>query len=177
MPIYTGGGDEGTTALRSGIRVSKTHPRIEAYGTVDELNAVIGIARGELATDVDAILADVQEALHILQAELATPDPADRDVRIRDDHVSALEDAIDEADEELDPLQSFIIPGGTDDGARLHHARTVCRRAERRVLALGERESIRDNAIIYLNRLSDLLFVLGRLVNHRAGVEEQSPHY
>lgn len=177
MPIYTGGGDEGTTALRSGVRVSKTHPRIEAYGSVDELNAVIGIARGDLDADVEETLADVQDHLHVLQAELATPDPADRDVRIDEEHASALEDAIDEADAELEPLRSFIIPGGSEAGSRLHHARTVCRRAERRVLGLGERESVSEDAIVYLNRLSDLLFVLARLVNHRAGVEEQTPNY
>ena len=177
MTIYTGGGDEGTTGLRSGVRVSKTHPRIEAYGTVDELNAVVGMARADDADEVDQLLGDVQQTLHVIQAELAEPDPAESDVRIDDERVSQLEAAIDRGETDLEPLQSFILPGGSELGARLHHARTVCRRAERRVLALAEHESINSSVLIYLNRLSDLLFVYARLVNARAGIEEEQPDY
>ncbi|PSP77065.1 ATP:cob(I)alamin adenosyltransferase [Halobacteriales archaeon QS_1_68_20] len=177
MKIYTRRGDEGKTDLRGGDRVSKTSPRVEAYGTVDEVNAVVGLAYPTGYDDVDEWLGEVQNHLHIVQAEFATPDDDTDTPTIRDEHVEALEAWIDEADEELEPLQSFIFPGGAEPGSRLHHARSVCRRAERRAVALANDEEIDETAVAYLNRLSDALFAFARLVNQREGVEERSPTY
>lgn len=177
MKVYTGRGDEGMTDLRDAARVSKTSPRIEAYGTLDEANALIGTIRPAGYDDVDEWLERVQNHLHIVQAEFATPDASEAEPRIRDEHVEQLEAWIDEADEELDPLESFVLPGGGETGARLHHARTVVRRAERRAVALAADNPVNDAAIAYLNRLSDALFVFGRLVNKRDGVPEENPTY
>jgi cob(I)alamin adenosyltransferase len=177
MKIYTGRGDEGQTDLRDMSRVSKASPRIEAYGTADELNAVVGRVRPTGYNDVDDQLREIQNHLHVVQADFANPDPDEDDPTVHEDHVEQLEDWIDAYDEELEPLESFILPGGSDGGARLHHARTVCRRAERRAVALEADENINDTAVTYLNRLSDALFVLGRVVNQRDGVPEESPTY
>ncbi|WP_115863047.1 cob(I)yrinic acid a,c-diamide adenosyltransferase [Halorussus litoreus] len=177
MKIYTGRGDEGQTDLRDMSRVSKASPRIEAYGTVDELNALLGRARPTGHDDVDDRLGEVQNHLHVVQADFANPEPDEDDPVIREDHVEQLEAWMDGFDEELDPLQSFILPGGSEAGASLHHARTVCRRAERRAVALEAEEEINDEAVTYLNRLSDALFVFGRVVNQRDGVPEESPTY
>ncbi|MFB6122058.1 MAG: cob(I)yrinic acid a,c-diamide adenosyltransferase [Haloferacaceae archaeon] len=177
MKIYTGRGDEGMTDLRDMSRVSKTSARIEAYGTVDEANALVGTARPTGYDDVDAWLEAVQNHLHVVQADFANPDPDEDDPRVRADHVDQLESWIDEATEELDPLQSFVLPGGSETGATLHHARTVSRRAERRAVALAADEAINEEAIAYLNRLSDALFTFARLVNERDGVPEESPSY
>ncbi|MFA1612224.1 cob(I)yrinic acid a,c-diamide adenosyltransferase [Halobellus rubicundus] len=177
MKIYTGRGDEGMTDLRDMSRVSKTSARIEAYGTVDEANAVIGTARPTGYDDVDETLERVQNHLHIVQADFANPTPEEDDPVVTAEHVEELEDAIDEADEELEPLTSFILPGGSESGAALHHARAVVRRAERRAVALAADEPVNEEAIRYLNRLSDALFVFGRLVNARDGVPEESPSY
>jgi cob(I)alamin adenosyltransferase len=179
MKIYTRRGDEGKTDLRGGDRVSKTSPRVEAYGTVDEVNAVLGVASPTGYDDVDEWLGEVQNHLHIVQAEVATPGD-DADVpRIDEAHVDRLEGWIDAADEELEPLGSFIVPGGAEAGSRLHHARAVCRRAERRAVALAETdgEAVNADAVAYLNRLSDALFTLARLVNQREGVAEHEPSY
>lgn len=178
MKIYTGTGDEGMTGLRDGTRISKTSPRIEVYGTVDELNAIIGTVRPTDHDQIDTILAEIQNHLHILQAEFANPDPDDDDPEIGADHVAAVEGWIDEIDDQLPPLRSFVLPGGSESGARLHHARTVCRRAERRAVAFAaENPPANDQAMVYLNRLSDCLFVLARRVNSLDGVEEESPTY
>ena len=177
MKIYTGRGDEGMTDLRDMSRVSKTSARIEAYGTVDEANALIGTARPTGYGDVDVTLESIQNQLHIVQADFANPDPDKDDPQVTAAHVESLEDAIDEAEAELDPLESFILPGGSDAGAALHHARAVTRRAERRSVALAADEPVNDEAIRYLNRLSDGLFVLARLVNARDDVPEESPTY
>jgi cob(I)alamin adenosyltransferase len=177
MKIYTRRGDEGNTDLRGGDRVSKTSPRVEAYGTVDEVNAVVGVAYPTGHDDVDEWLGAVQNHLHIVQAEFATPDRDADSPRIADEHVDQLEAWIDEVDEELEPLQSFIVPGGSDPGARLHHARAVCRRAERRAVALAGDEEVNETTVAYLNRLSDALFTFARLVNQREGVEERAPTY
>ncbi|MFB6252126.1 MAG: cob(I)yrinic acid a,c-diamide adenosyltransferase [Halobellus sp.] len=177
MKIYTGRGDEGMTDLRDMSRVSKTSPRIEAYGTVDEANALIGTARPTGYDDIDETLQDVQNHLHIVQADFANPTPEDDDPVVNTAHVDELEDAIDEAEEELDPLESFILPGGSDAGATLHHARAVVRRAERRAVDLAADNPVNGEAIRYLNRLSDALFVLARLVNAREDVPEESPTY
>ena len=178
MKIYTGRGDEGMTYLRDMSRVSKTSPRIEAYGTVDELNSVVGRARPTGHDDIDEKLAAVQNHLHIIQADFANPDTGDEDApHVEGRHVEKLEAWMDAYDEELDPLESFILPGGGDAGARLHHARSVCRRAERRAVALAGDQPVNDAAVTYLNRLSDALFVWARLVNKREGVREESPEY
>lgn len=177
MTIYTRRGDEGRTELRAGQQVSKASPRIESYGTVDELNALIGRVRPTGHVDVDADLAEIQNDLHVIQAELAHPDSADEDPAIQPGDVDRLEGWIDGHEEELEPLRAFILPGGGASGSGLHHARAVCRRAERRVIALDEVEPVSGALIAYLNRLSDLLFVLARLCNARDGVREESPRY
>lgn len=178
MTIYTGRGDEGQTDLRDMQRVSKGSPRIEAYGNVDELNSLLGMIRPTDYDDVDEILRAVQNHLHIVQADFANPTPEEGDPVIEDEHVEQLEDWIDEATAELEPLDSFILPGGSDSGARLHLARAVCRRAERRSVVLQSEEAeMNEQAVVYLNRLSDLLFTLGRLVNERDGVPEENPTY
>jgi len=177
MTIYTGRGDEGKTDLRDLSRVSKTNPRIEAYGVVDEANSLIGTARPSGYDDVDDWLASVQNHLHIIQSEFATPEPSEDDPQIRTEHVDQLEEWIDAADDELEPLTSFILPGGGDSGAALHHARAVTRRAERRAVTLAQQESINGEAVTYLNRLSDGLFTFARLVNARDGIPEESPTY
>jgi cob(I)alamin adenosyltransferase len=174
MKIYTKTGDDGDTGLFGGPRVRKDHPRIEAYGTVDELNAVLGLVRTQsLPTDVDVLLERVQNELFDLGAELATPEPAKFGMTaIGDEQSSRLEAAIDRFETELEPLKQFILPGGTPAAAYLHLARTVCRRAERMLVSLDHSEEISPGTIIYLNRLSDLLFVAARLVNHRAGTPD-----
>jgi len=165
MKIYTGRGDAGQTDLRNMDRVSKTSPRIEAYGTVDEANSVIGMVRPSGYDDVDGYLKRIQNHLHIVQADLANPDPDEDDPQMTAERVEQLEEWIDSYDEELEPLRSFILPGGSDSGARLHHARAVCRRAERAAVALAASASVGAPALRYLNRLSDLLFVASRRAN------------
>ena len=178
MKIYTKTGDDGTTGLFGGGRVSKDDLRVEAYGTADELNALLGVARaaGPDAT-VDRTLTRIQVDLFVLGAELAT-NPGHKKQKGRgvdqvfEEDVQLLEADIDRAQDELPPLTSFILPGGTACGAALHHARVVCRRAERCVITLSKREPVRPEVIRYLNRLADLLFVLARLVSHRDGRPE-----
>ncbi len=178
MKIYTGRGDEGLTDLRNMERVSKASGRIEAYGSVDEVNALVGKVRPTGHEDIDEQLRSIQNHLHIVQADFANPDPDEGDPRVREKHVDAVESMIDSYDDELDPLESFILPGGSDPGARLHHARAVCRRAERRAVSFAAEESgVNDTAVIYLNRLSDTLFTLARVVNQREGVPEENPSY
>jgi cob(I)alamin adenosyltransferase len=177
MTIYTGRGDDGETDLRDMSRVSKSSHRIEAYGTVDEANALIGTVRPTGHDDLDALLETVQNHLHVVQADLANPDPDPDDPAVDSDHVEALEARIDEFDGELEPLRSFVLPGGGRAGAALHHARTVVRRAERRTVDLARSEPINEIVVTYLNRLSDLLFTLGRVANARDGESEESPSY
>ncbi|SDR08940.1 cob(I)yrinic acid a,c-diamide adenosyltransferase [Natronobacterium texcoconense] len=177
MPIYTGRGDDGETDLRDMSRVSKTSPRIEAYGTVDELNALLGSVRPTGYDDVDDQLRTIQNHLHVVQADFANPDPEEDDPVIREEHVETVEEWIDDHDDELEPLTSFILPSGSNHGSRLHHARAVCRRAERRAVELAEEEQINEQAVQYLNRLSDGLFTLARVVNQRDGETEEAPQY
>jgi len=178
MKIYTKTGDKGDTGLFGGGRVPKNHPRVEAYGDVDELNAAIGLARSiELMPRVDEVLVPIQRDLFAIGALLATPDREKMrqhlaKARIDDERIEQLEHAIDDGDRELEPLKAFIIPGGTPKAAALHVARTVCRRAERRVVELQGDTEIPELAVIYLNRLSDLLFTLARVANRRAGAGE-----
>jgi cob(I)alamin adenosyltransferase len=177
MPIYTGRGDGGETDLRTMERVGKHTPRIEAYGSVDELNALVGTARPTGYDDVDAVLREIQNHLHVVQADFANPEPDEDDPAIHEAHVEFLEDAIDDAEAELDPLQEFVLPSGSEGGARLHHVRAVCRRGERRAVALAHEAEINETALAYLNRLSDALFTLARLLNRREGVPEENPEY
>lgn len=175
MKIYTRTGDDGTTALFSGGRVTKTHPRVEAYGTVDELNAAIGLARAYKPTQqTDAWLEAVQNHLFHLGADLATPldSPAEWVVRMTEDKVQWLEQTIDQMTADLPELKNFILPGGTPSAAQLHVARTICRRAERRTIELSHDEAVGETAVVYLNRLSDWLFTLSRWENQQQGIPE-----
>lgn len=174
MKIYTKKGDSGNTSLFGGQRVSKSSKRIDAYGTVDELNSILGMATSfGLSSKGSQFVEKVQQQLFVLGADLATP--ATKDIRIdRISHaeVEFLENAIDEMEEELDPLKNFILPGGANAGSTLHFARTVCRRAERITVECRHEEEISEVAIIYINRLSDFLFVLARYENKEAGKQE-----
>ncbi len=175
MKIYTKTGDDGTTSLFSGGRVLKSHLRVEAYGTVDELNSALGLARAfQPSAPVDGWLAQVQRQLFHLGADLATPLDAHREwvVRLDAAAIAWLEARIDDMTAALPPLTNFILPGGSPAAAQLHVARTICRRAERLVVALQEYEAIGDHALVYLNRLSDFLFVLARYENKQAGIPE-----
>lgn len=166
--IYTRGGDKGQTSLGDGSRRAKHDLRVEAYGTVDEANATLGLARLHTEGDLDALLSRVQNDLFDLGADLCTPEDTARrsgSLRIDASQVTALEAEIDRYNEKLATLKSFILPGGTPAAAFLHLARTVTRRAERLTVALAEAEPVNPEAVKYLNRLSDLLFVLGRHAN------------
>jgi cob(I)alamin adenosyltransferase len=179
MRIYTRTGDAGETGLFGGGRVPKDAIRVEAYGTVDELNAAIGAARACPGDEiVGDLLAAIQHDLFVLGADLAAPEEAGDQVgarsvrRIEERQVRRLEAEIDALDAALPTLDRFVLPGGSQQGALLHLARTVCRRAERRVVALSHREGVNPAALHYLNRLSDLLFDLARSVNQQAGIPE-----
>ncbi|HNV73807.1 MAG TPA: cob(I)yrinic acid a,c-diamide adenosyltransferase [Gemmatimonadaceae bacterium] len=178
LKIYTKAGDDGQTALFGGGRVEKDHPRVEAYGDVDELNAFLGMARAvEMMPRIDEVLVPIQRDLFSIGALLATPDHDKMreqllKARIDSDRIAELERAIDECERELEPLRSFILPGGTPKSAALHVARTVCRRAERRIVALHRADPLPELVVIYMNRLSDLLFMLARVANRRAGAGE-----
>jgi cob(I)alamin adenosyltransferase len=168
--IYTRGGDTGQTSLGDGSRVPKHGPRVEAYGTVDEANAVIGLARLHTAGDADAMLARIQNDLFDLGADLCVPVKDDDEsgrsrLRVSAAQAERLEGEIDALNSQLEPLTSFILPGGSAASAHLHHARTVARRAERLVCALAETEDLAPAILAYLNRLSDHLFVLARHLN------------
>jgi len=180
MKIYTRGGDRGETGLWGGERVSKSSARIEAYGAVDELNSALGVAASQLGEDdgLRAVIERIQNELHIICADLAAPDLSDEKIpRIGAGHVADLEKLCDKLDEELPELKRFILPGGSAAGAMLHWVRTVARRAERRVVRLAAQEEINPEVVRYLNRLSDLLFLMARLVNQQAGLPERHPHY
>jgi cob(I)alamin adenosyltransferase len=175
MKIYTRTGDQGETGLFGGGRVSKSDPRVAAYGDVDELNSAIGVARASPPeTLFDDLLTAIQRDLFSLGGHLATPDPdkvrkALEKAELDEGRIAAFERAIDEADAELPPLRAFVLPAGTAKAAALHLARTICRRAERSVVALAAGSPVPSLFLVYLNRLSDLLFTLARLANHRAG--------
>ncbi len=198
MPIYTGGGDDGTTSLFGGERVAKHALRMELIGTIDELSAALGMAVVHLrdeetvsaasgparsstgsptqndASTLAALIQRIQSELFIMGADVATPhEPRAYTIpRITPEHAATLEAAIDAADSELAPLTDFVLPGGTHAAAALHFARAVCRRAERIAVALAQEEPLSKPILIYLNRLSDLLFTLARLANHEAGTED-----
>lgn len=175
MKIYTKTGDDGTTSLFSGGRVLKNHLRVEAYGTIDELNSVLGVARAHHAHPrTDTWITKVQRQLFNLGADLATPLDAKADWVVRMDAatVAWLEQSIDEMTDELPELKNFILPGGSLAAANIHVARTICRRAERIVVDLQAQEPIGDHVVNYLNRLSDFLFTLARWENMQAGIPE-----
>jgi cob(I)alamin adenosyltransferase len=175
--VYTKSGDQGETSLVDGSRVSKADLRVASYGDVDELNSLLGLARVGLAdAQFDALLGRIQNELFVLGADLATPigTPVPR---VSDNLVEELEHDIDALMEELEPLREFILPGGNQLGAILHLARTVARRAERTVVALAAQEAVTDAAIRYLNRLSDLLFVMARVANKRGGTAETAANF
>ena len=175
MKIYTKTGDTGETSLFGNTRVSKGDPRVDAYGEVDELNAALGAARAAgLDADLTAVLEAIQKELFAIGARLA--DPSHRistrvaKVEVVDAQIARLETTIDRLDGELPELRRFILPGGSPGGSLLHLARTICRRAERRVVSLPD--PVEPVVVVYLNRLSDLLFVMARAANHRSGVTE-----
>lgn len=174
MKLYTRTGDDGTTGLFGGQRVSKDHPRVAAYGTIDELNACIGLiaaccdATDDLHAQFLDIFSELQSRLFDIGADLATPEGDKHEkkvVRITDHHVAEVERWIDLVDSGNKPMKSFVLPGGTELAARLHLARTVCRRAERLMITLGHSEPVSDGAVIYINRVSDLLFAMARRAN------------
>jgi cob(I)alamin adenosyltransferase len=175
MKIYTRTGDEGETGLFGGGRVRKYHPRVAAYGDIDELNSSIGVARAAPPDALfDDLLAAIQRDLFSLGGHLATPDPdkvrkALEKAELDQGRVAEFERAIDQAETELPPLKAFVLPAGSPKAAALHLARTVCRRAERSVVELAAESPVPELFLVYLNRLSDLLFTLARLANHRAG--------
>jgi cob(I)alamin adenosyltransferase len=176
--IYTRTGDTGETALFGGGRVPKSHPRVAAYGDVDELNSVLGLVRAAAPQEFfDSLFEAIQRDLFVIGGHLATPDPdkvraALARAELSPARVAEFERAIDEADLELPPLKAFVLPAGTEKAARLHVARTVCRRAERSVVELAGTDEVPALFLVYLNRLSDLCFALARLANHRAGVRD-----
>ena len=175
MKIYTKTGDTGETGLYGGTRVPKDAIRVTACGTVDELNACIGAARPQVQDEeINAILRRIQNELFDIGANLATLEthPKAASMRIPSTLIPELEREIDRFENQLPPLKNFVLPGGSTGGAAIHLARTVCRRAERCVVALAKAEAVNPEVLIYLNRLSDLLFVLARVVNHRLGESE-----
>ena len=167
--IYTRTGDDGTTGLGDGARVSKTSPRVEAMGAVDELNSVIGLLMTESLPDsIRDPLSAIQHALFDLGGEISLPGQE----LVHNDQVIQIENALDQMNEALSPLKDFILPGGTQPAALCHQARSICRRSERRLLALAEQQSVSNVSTKYLNRLSDLLFVMARHLNRRAGIAD-----
>lgn len=182
MKIYTRTGDRGETGLFGGQRVRKDHARVEAYGDVDELNSLLGVATAALGAEGQNEVAEgirqIQADLFVIGANLATPGPEDGGRAsshippLPEGRVAEMERWIDTAEEELEPLKTFILPGGGAAASQLHLARTVCRRAERRCVSLAHAAHVEEEMIVYLNRLSDLLFTLARLANRRAGIPD-----
>src|ERR671919_103829 len=181
--VYTRTGDKGETSLVGGKRVSKDSPRIDAYGTIDELNSIIGLARvfneenldaGEAHQFLDGVLCKIQDELFDLGSELATPPEFFQEgmYRVSEKEIERIEKLIDKCQKDLEPLKSFILPGGGRVGAYLHQCRTVCRRAEREILRLSRAEEINHDVIKYMNRLSDLFFVLSRWISKQTGEQE-----
>ncbi|WP_071458768.1 cob(I)yrinic acid a,c-diamide adenosyltransferase [Bacillus massilinigeriensis] len=180
MKIYTKSGDKGTTSLVYGVRVNKNDLRVEAYGTCDEANSMIGLAMSRLEAEVFPGKAEIQGFFHKIQtalfhvgAELATPEGKEVKWQLKRENIEELESMIDKWDAELPPLMNFILPGGHEAGAALHVARTITRRAERNAVAIGE---VNPLVLSYLNRLSDLLFVAARFINHKLKAPEHTLH-
>ena len=173
MKIYTKTGDDGNTGLQGDFRIAKSHPRILAYGTVDEANAMIGVVLSNvLDADVREVLNTIQNELFLLGSDLSNQNLNDLKNRISLDMVEKLEKIIDKFELELPPITNFILPGGNVAAAQIHQVRTIVRRAETLVVQLSDKDEINSNCIKYLNRLSDLMFVMGRLINKRNGIED-----
>ena len=173
MKIYTKTGDDGNTGLQGNFRIAKSHPRIIAYGTVDEANAALGIVlANNLDDDLKNVLIEIQNDLFLVGADLSNPNLNDVKNRVSIESIQKLEDYIDKFEIELAPLTNFILPGGDLSAAQIHYARAVVRRAETQVVLLSEKDEINSNCIKYLNRLSDLFFVMGRLINKRKGKDD-----
>ncbi len=174
--IYTKSGDDGYTSIIGGKRLSKASERIEAYGNVDECNSIIGVINATIKyEDIRSILAKIQNDLFAIGSDLADPSYPNNPYntpRIGYDDITCLEQAIDEFEKELEPIRYFILPSGSKEGALLHFARAIARRAERSIVRLAEKEQINKHIIVYMNRLSDLLFVLARVVNKREGIKD-----
>ena len=173
MKIYTKTGDDGNTGLQGDFRISKSHSRIMAYGTVDEANAAIGIVlTNTLDDDIRQVLTQIQNELFLLGSDLSNQNLNDLKNRISLESVEKLEEIIDKFELELSPITNFILPGGNVAAAQIHQVRTIVRRAETLVVKLSDKDEINSNCIKYLNRLSDLMFVMGRLINKRNGVDD-----
>jgi cob(I)alamin adenosyltransferase len=173
MKIYTKTGDDGNTGLQGNFRIAKSHPRILSYGTVDEANAALGIVLSHsLDDDIIKILTEIQNDLFVVGADLSNPNLNDVKNRVSLEMVEKLELNIDKFESELPALTNFILPGGDASAAQLHYVRTVIRRAESQTVQLSEKDEINSNCIKYLNRLSDLFFVMGRLINKRKNIED-----
>ncbi len=173
MKIYTKTGDGGNTGLQGNFRISKSHPRIIAYGAVDEANAALGIVlTNSLDEDIVRILMEIQKELFVVGADLSNPNMNDVKNRVSLDMIEKLEHNIDKFESELPSLTNFILPGGSLPAAQIHFVRTVVRRSETQTVQLSEKDEINSNCIKYLNRLSDLLFVIGRLINKRTNHED-----
>ena len=173
MKIYTKTGDDGNTGLQGDFRISKSHPRIIAYGTVDEVNAAIGVVlTNTLDEDVSQLLNQIQNDLFLLGSDLSNQNLNDLKNRVTLEMIEKLEESIDIFESELPPITNFILPGGNVAASQIHQVRTIVRRAETLVVKLSDKDEINSNCIKYLNRLSDLMFVMGRLINKRNGVED-----
>ncbi|MSS86485.1 MAG: ATP:cob(I)alamin adenosyltransferase [Thaumarchaeota archaeon] len=173
MKIYTKTGDDGNTGLQGNVRISKSHSRIMAYGTVDEANAAIGVVlTNVLDKDIIDVLSKIQNDLFILGSDLSNQNLNDLKNRISLDMIEKIEGIIDKFELELSPITNFILPGGDTAAAQIHQVRTIIRRAETLVVKLSDKDEINSNCIIYLNRLSDLMFVIGRLINKRNGIQD-----
>tara|TARA_B100000959_G_C14897609_1_gene589442 strand:- start:40 stop:576 length:537 start_codon:yes stop_codon:yes gene_type:complete len=173
MKIYTKTGDDGNTGLQGDFKISKSHPRIIAYGTVDEVNAAIGVVlTNTLDDDVSQLLNRIQNDLFLLGSDLSNQNLNDLKNRVTLEMIENLEESIDTFESELSPITNFILPGGNIAAAQIHQVRTIVRRAETLVVKLSDKDEINSNSIKYLNRLSDLMFVMGRLINKRNGVED-----
>ena len=173
MKIYTKTGDGGNTGLQGDFRIAKSHPRIIAYGTVDEVNAAIGVVLTNLLDeDISKVLSQIQNDLFLLGSDLSNQNLNDLKNRISLEMVENLERSIDKFESELPPITNFILPGGNVAAAQIHQVRTIVRRAETLVVKLSDKDEINSNCIKYLNRLSDLMFVVGRLINKRNDVED-----
>jgi cob(I)alamin adenosyltransferase len=173
MKIYTKTGDDGNTGLQGNYRIGKSHPRIISYGTVDESNAALGIVLANpLDDDIRSVLTEIQNDLFLVGADLSNPNLNDVKNRVSLEMIEKLERYIDKFELELPPLTNFILPGGDSSAAQLHYVRTVIRRAESQTVILSEKDEINSNCIKYLNRLSDLFFVMGRLINKRKNIDD-----
>ena len=173
MKIYTKTGDDGTTGIQNGARISKTDSRIQAYGMVDEINSFLGIILSKLdEKDLENLITKIQNDLFVVGSDLSNPDLKNTQNRVNDEMIKTLEENIDNLEKKLPPITNFILPGGHEIAALVHVSRSITRRAEIFVIFFSEKEKINNNCIIYLNRLSDLLFVIARTINQRKNVKD-----